>query len=122
MSSPSGKGHVIVFDPVAQTVSTEKVKNLGDFQCVVVSISSWTKTHLPGEPIIKQPTPKWSSHAHIYVDTNSTEPGLEIERRLVATVNLDKLGWTMKIKRLCGRRSEIYVMELPHQKDPRMLS
>ncbi|MCJ1342316.1 hypothetical protein MMC31_000498 [Peltigera leucophlebia] len=95
MSPIKRNASVIVFDPVTQTLSTEKLKDLG------------------GEPVIEQPTPKWQSHVLIYADTHSADP--EPERRLVAALNLDKLGWTTNVKRLFGRMSQIYVMELPHK-------
>lgn len=79
-----------------------------------------TNSRSSGEPVIEQPTPKWQSHVLIYADTRSTDP--EPERRLVAALNLDKLGWTANVKRLFGRRSQIYVMELPHQGGSRLIS
>jgi hypothetical protein len=53
----------------------------------------------------KQPAPKFSSQVDVFVDR---EDGTE---RLVATLNLDKLGWGTNIKRMCGKISDIYVME-----------
>ncbi|MCJ1349382.1 hypothetical protein MMC31_007622 [Peltigera leucophlebia] len=94
MSRTRRKGRVIVFDPETQTMTTEKLKHLG-------------------EPVIEQPTPKWQNHVLIYSQARSTEP--EPERRLVAGLNLGKLGWTTNVKRLFGRRSHIYVMEHPQQ-------
>lgn len=108
MSPTKRNGSVIVFDtkPCQHRNSSTWVR-LSSF------FPSQTNRRFPGEPVIEQPTPKWQSHVLIYADTHKTDP--EPERRLVAALNLDKLGWTTNFKRLFGRRSQIYVMELPHQ-------
>ena len=49
----------------------------------------------------------------IYVD----EDGLKDKKSLVATVNLDRLGWLVNMRRHIGSISHLYVMELsgrPH--------
>jgi hypothetical protein len=53
----------------------------------------------------KQPAPKFSNQVDVFVDR---EDGTE---SLVATLNLDRLGWGTNIKRMCGKISDIYVME-----------
>ncbi len=112
MPPTSRKGSVIVFDPVAQTMSTEKLKHLGWSHFHLFIILRLTPERFSGEPVIEQPTPRWQSHVLIYADA-LTEP--EPERRLVAALNLDKLGWSTNVKRLFGRRSQIYVMERPRR-------
>ena len=52
----------------------------------------------------KQRAPKFFSHVDVFAHCDGTE-------RLVATLNLEKLGWAANFKRLCGQISEIYVME-----------
>ena len=56
---------------------------------------------------ICQPAPKFSNHVDVFA---KSEYGTE---RLVANLNLEKLGWGTSIKRLCGRIRYIYVMEHP---------
>lgn len=66
--------------------------------------------HLLGIRVIKiQIAPKWHSYVDIYVGDEET-------KRLATTLNLDKLGWTTNLKRLCGKFSHIYVVAspLPH--------
>lgn len=84
------RGSAIVFDPSTQTVSTRKLKKL--------PADKFTST---------QSAPKWSSHVPIYVDQDDTT------KRLAATLDLGKLGWANNVMRLCGKYSQIVVMELP---------
>ncbi len=56
-----------------------------------------------------QPAPKFSNHVDVFA---KRECGTE---RLVANLNLEKLGWGTSIKRLCGRIRYIYVMEHPDE-------
>lgn len=56
-----------------------------------------------------QPAPKFSNHVDVFA---KREYGTE---RLVANLNLEKLGWGTSIKRLCGRIRYIYVMEHPDE-------
>ena len=53
----------------------------------------------------QQIAPKWGSRVDIYDDSESN--------RLVATLNLSKLGWLVNARRLVGKCNEILVMELP---------
>jgi hypothetical protein len=52
--------------------------------------------------------PKWGSRVSIYEESGS--------KRMIATLNLDKLHWKENFKRHCGLISQIYVMELSHAK------
>jgi hypothetical protein len=54
----------------------------------------------------KQPAPKWSSRVRIYEQSPDS-------KRMIATLNLEKLDWLANIRRHCGLISEIYVMESP---------
>lgn len=66
--------------------------------------------------IDKIPLPKFGSRMNIYVD----EDGLKDKKSLVATVNLDRLGFLVNLKRHFGSISHLYVMELPDQRQTRV--
>ncbi len=53
-----------------------------------------------------QPAPKWSSRVKIYEQSPDS-------KRMIATLNLDKLDWLANIRRHIGLISEIYVMGSP---------
>ncbi|KAK3173000.1 hypothetical protein OEA41_006328 [Lepraria neglecta] len=80
----TNSGHVIVFDPATQTLTTEKAKRLKDYDAKL------------------QTAPKLGSRVDIFVDS-----------RLVATINLSKLSWATNTKRFFGKCNQILVMELP---------
>ncbi|CAF9933071.1 MAG: hypothetical protein ALECFALPRED_005470 [Alectoria fallacina] len=84
----TNSGSAIVFDPVAQRITTAKVSRL--------------ENHKP----IKT-APKWFNHVEIYDEGEF--------KRLVATLNLGKLGWAANMKRLCGKCNDIYMMEMPDE-------
>ncbi|MCJ1456641.1 hypothetical protein MMC28_007003 [Mycoblastus sanguinarius] len=84
----TNSGRVIVFDPVKQTLTTEKANSL--------DINKATNY---------ETVPKWGSRVSIYEETGS--------KRMIATLNLGKLDWITNMKRLFGLIREIYVMELP---------
>lgn len=84
----TNSGSAIVFDPVAQRITTAKVSTL--------------ENHKP----IKT-APRWFNHVDIYDEGEL--------KRLVAILNLGKLGWATSVKRLCGKCNDIYVMELPDE-------
>ncbi|CAD6566725.1 MAG: hypothetical protein ASARMPREDX12_008810 [Alectoria sarmentosa] len=84
----TNSGSAIVFDPVAQRITTAKVSRL--------------ENHKP----IKT-APKWFNHVDIYDEGDF--------KRLVATLNLGKLGWAANMKRLCGKCNDIYMMEMPDE-------
>lgn len=86
--SRTNSGRVIVFDPVKQTLTTEKAKNL-DIQ----------------KATTEEKAPKWGSRVSIYEKSGS--------KRMIATLNLDKLKWKENLQRHCGMITNIYVMELP---------
>lgn len=85
----TNSGRVIVFDPVKGTLTTEKAKNLD------IEKATNQKT-----------APKWGSRVSIYEESGS--------KRMIATLNLDKLHWMENVKRHFGLINQIYVMELPH--------
>lgn len=65
-------------------------------------------TTLPADQVTStQTAPKWNSHVSIYVDQDDDT------KRLAATLDLGKLGWANNMMRLCGKFSQIVVMELP---------
>ncbi|KAL2046845.1 hypothetical protein N7G274_000863 [Stereocaulon virgatum] len=80
----TNSGSVIVFDPNSQTVTIERAESLKDQEA--------TKT---------QTAPKFGNRVDIYD-----------ESRLVATLNLRKLGWVPNAKRLVGKCNQILVMEI----------
>jgi hypothetical protein len=86
---PAGarRGSAIVFYPATQTFKTTKLKTLDDDQ-----VTS------------RQSAPKWNSHVPIYVEHDDT-------KRLAATLDLGKLGWANNVMRLCGKYSEILVVD-----------
>ncbi|KAL2044567.1 hypothetical protein ABVK25_012370 [Lepraria finkii] len=83
----TNSGRVIVFDPVKQILTTEKAKNL--------NIEKATS---------KEDAPRWSSRISIYEKSGT--------KRMIATINLDKLDWIENMMRHCGYIKDIYVMEL----------
>ncbi|CAF9912279.1 hypothetical protein IMSHALPRED_000272 [Imshaugia aleurites] len=88
---PQGRtnsGSAIVYDPVAQRITTAKVSRLEN-----------------RKPI--KTAPKWWNHVDLYSDGEIS--------RLIATLNLGVLGWTANMKRLCGKCNDIYMMELPDE-------
>lgn len=110
----SRKGSAIIFDSTTQTVSTKKHKQLeGKLKRISTSNESFS-THVLGRVIQTQSVPKWDSYVDIYI-------GDEATKRLAATLNLDKLGWTTNMKRLCGKFSHIYVVECDSQKTSPLL-
>lgn len=104
------RGSAIVFDPATQTVSTRKLKRLQG----LYPLSFMTEQNHVLTPFFieadqvtsSQNAPKWNSHVDIYVDQDHT-------KRLAATLDLGKLGWASNMMRLCGKYSQIVVMELP---------
>ncbi len=69
------------------------------------------------DPLVKKATgqrqaPKFSNKVDVFTDYDDGS------KRFVATLNLEKLGWGTHIKRLCGRISEIYVLETPEDTKP----
>lgn len=98
-------GSVIIFDSTTQTVSTKKHKHLkGQLSLLRAPTELMLNRVLASRVIKSQTAPKWRSYVDIYV-------GEEETKRLAATLNLDKLGWTTNMKRLCGKFSYIYVVE-----------
>lgn len=84
----TNSGSAIVFDPIAQRMTTAKVSRLGNHKPIKTA-------------------PKWFNHVDIYDEGEF--------KRLVATLNLGKLGWAANMKRLCGKCNDIYMMELPDE-------
>lgn len=58
--------------------------------------------------------PKWSSRVSIYEKSGS--------KRMIATLNLDKLKWTENVQRHCGMITRIYIIELPNERNPSVSS
>lgn len=103
---PGRRGSAIIFDSATQTVSTKKHKHVdGDWNLCRDQNHSFLTRVLGSRVIKSQTVPKWRSHVNIYVGE------AEETQRLAATLNLDKLGWTTSMKRLCGKFSHIYVVE-----------
>lgn len=100
------RGSAIVFDPATQTVSTQKLKRvpgLSSFHLTWLMVHALT-TLAADQVTSTQSAPKWNSHVSIYVQDDDT-------RRLAATLDLGKLGFTNNVMRLCGKFSQIVVME-----------
>lgn len=77
----TNSGSVIVFDLATQTITTKKAKKFKD---------ALPKPH---------PAPRFGNSVDIYD-----------ESRLIATLNLGKLGWFTTTKRLFGRCNQILVI------------
>lgn len=104
--SRTNSGSAIVFDPVAQRITTAKVSTL-ESTCPQSSLKVEIHRLLyPDHKPIKT-APKWFNHVDIYDEGEF--------KRLVATLNLGKLGWATSMKRLCGKCNDIYMMELPDE-------
>ena len=104
-STSSRRGSAIIYDSESQTITTRK---LSQSEGMRNSFCIEKYPLLNGAPesriIVERNAPKWNSHARIYVGENE-------EKRLALTLNLDTLGWTTNIKRLCGKFKNIYVVE-----------
>ena len=59
--------------------------------------------------ILRRKAPKWGNRVDIYDEANKS--------LLIASLNLDKLGWQASWKRHWGKCNDIYVMELPDATD-----
>lgn len=101
----TNSGTAIVFDPIAQRITTAKVSMLESADTHYTQLGYTTLILLDHKPV--QTAPKWFNHVDIY-----DEGAL---KRHIATLNLGKLGWTASMKRLCGRCNDIYMMELPDE-------
>lgn len=98
-------GIVIVFDPVQQTLKTAKLKGLdGKRPSFSSFLGSVLKASAVKQATIK-PVPKWGSRVSIYEESPDS-------KRMIATLNLDKLDWLANMKRHIGLISKVYVMEV----------
>ena len=98
----TNSGQVIVFDPATQTLTTEKAKRLKGTSCTLQEICC-AHIHSDIDHDAKLRTaPKFGSRVDIFVDS-----------RLVATINLSKLGLVTNAKRFFGKCNQILVMDLP---------
>lgn len=88
----TSSGRAIVFDPIAQKITTKKISTLQN------------------QKPLKTIAPKWFNHVDIYDESEF--------RRLIATLNLGGLGWSASMKRLCGKCNDIYMMKLPDEPTP----
>lgn len=112
MADAANNRSVIVYEPATQTVSIKKIGDLGKFG-ISSSLSSHTELRFAeSSPILIQRTPKFRTH----VDITTADPV-----RLIATLNLGKLGSIASAKRACGRLSQIYVMATPDEQRSRMV-
>ena len=101
----TNSGRVIVFDPVKRTLTTEKAKNL-DSKQVSLRVCGYYHNLCAVEKVTSsEKAPKWGSRVSIYEKSGS--------KRMIATLNLDKLKWTENVQRHCGMITNIYIMELP---------
>ncbi|KAL9099784.1 MAG: hypothetical protein Q9163_004757 [Psora crenata] len=89
----TNSGTVILFDLATQTITTQK------------------KKRIPEKKIYKyeKPAPRFGNRVKIFEGAGSS--------LLVASLNLDKLGWGASLKRLCGKCNDIYVMDIPDEDD-----
>lgn len=110
----SRKGSAIIFNSTTQTVSTKKHRQLEGKLTPTPSPRQSFSNHPSGRVIKTQSVPKWDSYVDIYIGDEET-------KRLAATLNLDKLGWTTNMKRLCGKFSHIYVVECDSRKTSPLL-
>lgn len=102
--SRTNSGRVIVFDPVKQTLTTEKAKNL-DSEFFPMCAKDHNNRCVVQKATTEEKAPKWGSRVSIYEKSGS--------KRMIATLNLDKLKWKENLQRHCGMITNIYVMELP---------
>jgi hypothetical protein len=94
--------HVIVFDPIAQTVTTEKAKRLkGIFLNITIYCYPYTNSSIDQNAKL-QTAPKLGSRVDVFVNS-----------RLIATINLSKLGWATNTKRCFGKCNQILIINLP---------
>ncbi|KAI4120769.1 MAG: hypothetical protein LQ338_006778 [Usnochroma carphineum] len=90
----TNSGSIIVYDPAKQTLSLRKRNEL-DMQKAIKTV----------------PAPRMSNRLNIYLNRNDSDID-----RLAATLSLDVLGWAANFKRVCGKVSEVCVMELPEER------
>lgn len=98
----TNSGHVIVFDPATQTLTTEKAKRLKGISFNITILYHLHTNSCIDQNAKLQTAPKLGSRVDIFIDS-----------RLVATINLSKLGWATNTKRLFGKCNQILVMDLP---------
>lgn len=67
-------------------------------------------------PIIIQRTPKFKTHVKINSESSGPDPV-----RLIAQLDLRKLGAIASAKRACGGLGQIYVMDVPDAQKSRMV-
>lgn len=67
-------------------------------------------------PIIIQRAPKFKTHVKINSESSGADPV-----RLIAELDLSKLGAIASAKRACGRLGQIYVMDVPDAQKSRMV-
>ena len=103
--SRTNSGSAIVFDPVAQRITTAKVSTLESMCARPLKVEIHRLLSPDHKPV--KTAPKWFNHVDIYDEGEFN--------RLVATLNLGKLGWATSMKRLCGKCNDIYMMELPDE-------
>ena len=109
----TNSGRVIVFDPVKQTLTTQKAKNL-DSKYPCACAKYYHNFCAVQKATSKEKAPKWGSRVSIYEKSGS--------KRMIATLNLDKLKWTENVQRHCGMITNIYIMELPNERNPSVSS
>ena len=96
----TNSGRVIVFKPLADTLTTENAEDYkGELRLDLQAMKHNNSQQIADQPAIVKTAPKLGSRVEIREGS-----------RLLATINLSKLGWTTNIRRLFGRCNEILVI------------
>ena len=103
----TNSGSVIVFDFVKQTLSIANIKRIDStYRCNSPPIESFAH-EFPVKRVTKVVrAPQWEDKISIYTDRDDTDT-----KRLIATLNLGKLGFVTTLKRRCNQIKEVFVVD-----------